>query len=126
MRSYMAMFWQHSLYVYCIGKGQGTDKCVTKQDSELFDIITLEQLSQLSTPMYKLRKEKEKNRDQSLVEPSSVTVLAREDSDAMDKFPLSRLNILYLLTLCCFSEWHFYFVTTAYHVGLNAILGDND
>ena len=47
---------------------------------EYCEFLTPEQIVQLSTPTYKLRKEKQKERD-FLVDPSSVTVLSPVDHD---------------------------------------------
>ena len=44
------------------------------------ELLTPEQVLQLSTPTYKLRKEKKQERE-SLVDPSTVTVISSVDQD---------------------------------------------
>ena len=50
----------HSVCARCRDNKKGTDPCVEKQDSDCqhCKVLTLEQLAQLSTPSYKLKKEK--------------------------------------------------------------------
>ena len=76
----MASFDQHSRYARCRDKGQGDDACVKKLPCEFCELVTPEQVLQLSTPSYKPRKEKKQERE-SLVDPSTVTVLSSVDQD---------------------------------------------
>ena len=65
----MAGFDLHSFCARCRDKKKGKDTCVEKPDSECqhCKVLTPEQLAQLSTPSYKLKKEK---RDKSDSTPS--------------------------------------------------------
>ena len=76
----MASFDKHSQCSRCRDKGLGEDTCVKKLPCELCELQTPEQVLQLSTPTYKLRKEKKQERE-SLGDPSSVTVLSPVDQD---------------------------------------------
>ena len=60
--------------------GHGDDAYVKKLPCEFCELLTPEQVLQLSTPTYKLRKEK-KREHEALVDPSSVTVLSSVDQD---------------------------------------------
>ena len=65
----MAGFDLHSVCARCHDKKKGKEPCVGKPDSECqhCKVLTPEQLAQLSTPSYKLKKEK---RDKSDTTPS--------------------------------------------------------
>ena len=76
----MASFDKHSRCAHCRDKGLGEDACVKKLPCEFCELLTPEQVLQLSTPTYKLWKEMKQER-QSSVEPSSVTVLSLVDQD---------------------------------------------
>ena len=76
----MASFDQHLRCARCKDKGLGEDACVKKPSCEFCELLTPEQVLQLSTPTYKLRKEKKQERE-SLVDPSSVTVFSPVDQD---------------------------------------------
>ena len=76
----MASFDQHSRCARCRDKGHGDDACVKKLPYEFCELLTPEQVLQLSTPTYKLRKDRKQERE-SLVDPSSVTVLSSVDQD---------------------------------------------
>ena len=76
----MASFDKHSRCARCRDKGIGEDPCVKKLLCEFCELLTPEQVVQLATPTYKVRKEKQKQCD-SLVDPSSVTVLSPVDHD---------------------------------------------
>ena len=76
----MASFDKHSRCARCRDKNLGDDPCIRKLPCEYCELLPPEQIVQLSTPTYKLRKEKQKERD-SLVDPSSVTVLSPVDHD---------------------------------------------
>ena len=56
----MAGFDTHSFCVHCRDKEKGQDPCVEKLDSacKFCNILTSDQRAQLSTPSYKLKKEK--------------------------------------------------------------------
>ena len=56
----MAGFDLHSVCARCRDKKKGKDPCVEKPDSECqhCKVLTPEQLAQISTPSYKLKKEK--------------------------------------------------------------------
>ena len=56
----MASFDTHSRCARCRDKGMGEDPCVAKLPCEYCDLLTPEQVIQLATPTYKLRKEKAK------------------------------------------------------------------
>ena len=76
----MASFDQHSRCARCRDKGHGDDACVKKLPREFCELLTPEQVLQLSTLTYKLRKDRKQERE-SLVDPSSVTVLSSVDQD---------------------------------------------
>ena len=76
----MASFDQQSRCARCRDKGHGDDACVKKLPCELCELLTPEQVLQLSTPTYKIRKEK-KLECESLIDPSTVTVLSSVDQD---------------------------------------------
>ena len=76
----MASFDQHSRCARCRVKGHGDDACVKKLPCKFCELLTPEQVVQLATPTYKLRKDK-KLEPESLVDPSSVTVLSSVDQD---------------------------------------------
>ena len=91
----MAGFDLHSICPCCRDKKKGKDPCVEKPDSECqhCKVLTPEQLAQLSTPSYKLKKEKQDksdttpSKDQSssvtlsptLVDPACVLVIRAVD-----------------------------------------------
>ena len=75
----MANFDPHSRCARCRDKGLGQDPCVLKLQCELCDNLTPEQLLQLLTPTYKLRKEKSKSKE-ALVDPSTVTIVSQVES----------------------------------------------
>ena len=70
----MASFDKHSRCARCREKGQGDDPCVQNLQCDFCSVLTPEQVLKLSTPTYKLRKEKAKAKE-VLVDPSSVVVL---------------------------------------------------
>ena len=57
----------------------GEDPCISKLPCEYCELLTPEQVIQLATPTYKLRKEKQ-NSKEYLVDPASVTVLSQVES----------------------------------------------
>ena len=62
-RHIMASFDKHSRCARCQDKGQGEDPCVKHLPCEYCDLLTPEQVLQLATPTYKIRKEKQKSKD---------------------------------------------------------------
>ena len=73
----MAGFDLHSVCARCRDKKKGKDPCVEKPDSECqhCKVLTVEQLAQLSTPSYKLKKEKQDKSVTPSKDPlSSVTL----------------------------------------------------
>ena len=56
----MAGFDSHTVCARCHEKKKGRDPCVEKPDSDcqICEVFTPEQLLQLSTPSYKVKKEK--------------------------------------------------------------------
>ena len=87
----MASFDKHSRCARCRDKGLGEDPCVKKLHCVFCELLTPEQVIQLSTPTYKLRKEKQKERE-SLVDPMSVTVLSPVDQGKANLGDSSSLN----------------------------------
>ena len=81
----MAIFDGHAFCARCREKGKGEEPCVKDKDSvdcSLCNSFTLEQRAQISTPSYKIKKEKReaKRADISqptdeLIDPSSVSVI---------------------------------------------------
>ena len=80
----MASFDKHSRCARCRDKGQGNDPCVKQLAYEFCDLLSPEQVLQLSTPTYKIRKEKQKSKD-VLVDPSSVTVVSHVEQEGADR-----------------------------------------
>ena len=97
----MAKFDTHIFCARCRDKGKGPeapDPCVSKSDCQACDVLTEDQHIQLSTPSYRLKKEKrdfkklsyttQKNSDSSsLIDPSSVTVVGAVDGQGILQFP---------------------------------------
>ena len=75
----MASFDRHSRCARCRDKSLGEDPCVLKLPCEYCEVLTPEQVIQLATPTYKLRKEKSKGKD-TFIDPSTVTVVAQVES----------------------------------------------
>ena len=75
----MASFDKHSRCARC----QGDDPCVKQLACEFCDLLSPEQVLQLATPTYKIRKEKQKSKD-VLVDPSTVTFYCVNTSYPMD------------------------------------------
>ena len=82
----MARFDSHSFCARCREKGKGPDPCVSKSDCQACNVLTEDQHIQLSTPSYRIKKERRDSKKQgdtpqnnsdssSLVDPSSVTVV---------------------------------------------------
>ena len=94
----MASFDSHSFCARCREKGKGSDPCVLKNDCNSCNILSEDQRLQLSTPSYRLKKEKRDlkksadtpNKDSSsssLIDPSSVTVVGVVDDQGIVKSP---------------------------------------
>ena len=76
-----AILWLHLTNTLgVLDAGLGDDACVKKLPCEFCELLTPEQVLQLSTPTYKIRKEKKLERE-SLIDPSTVTVLSSVDQD---------------------------------------------
>ena len=93
----MASFDSHCFCAHCREKGKGSDPCVAK-DCNSCNILSEEQRLQLSTPSYRLKKEKrdlKKSADtpkqdstsSSLIDPSSVTVVGAVDDQGILQSP---------------------------------------
>ena len=94
----MASFDSHSFCACCREKGKGSDLCTSKNDCNSCNSLTEDQRLQLSTPSYRLKKEKrdlKKSTDtpkqdsssSSLIDPSSVTVVGAVDGQGILKSP---------------------------------------
>ena len=94
----MASFDSHCFCAHYREKGKGSDPCVTKKDCNSCNILSEEQRLQLSTPSYRLKKEKrdlKKSSDtpkqdsssSSLIDPSSVTVVGAVDDQGILQSP---------------------------------------
>ena len=79
----MASFDSHSFCAHCREKGKGSDPCVSHNDCNSCNILTEDQRLLLSTPSYRLKKEKrdlkktsdtptQDSSSSSLIDPSSV------------------------------------------------------
>ena len=79
----MASFDKHSRCARCRDKGQGDDPCVKQLACDFCDLLTPEQVLQLATPTYKIRKEKQKSQD-VLVDPTTVTVVSHVEQEGAD------------------------------------------
>ena len=98
----MASFDQHSYCARCREKFKGGDPCVEKKDTSQCKFclaLTPEQLTQISTPSYKLKKEKREARKSEsttpshepseLVDPANVSVIGVVGQPSADKSPAS-------------------------------------
>ena len=94
----MASFDSHSSCARCREKSKGSDPCISHNDCPACNSLTEEQRLQLSTPSYRLKKEKrelKKSSDtpskdsasSSLIDPSSVTVVGAVDAQGVVKSP---------------------------------------
>ena len=93
----MAIFDGHAFCARCREKGKGEEPCVKDKDSvdcSLCNSFTPEQRAQISTPSYKIKKEKReaKRADISqptdeLIDPSSVSVIGVVGGPSTDKSP---------------------------------------
>ena len=94
----MASFDSHSFCAHCREKGKGSDPCISHNDCTACNSLTEDQRIQLSTPSYRLKKEKrdlKKSSDtpakdstsSSLIDPSSVTVVGAVDAQGVIQSP---------------------------------------
>ena len=95
----MANFDTHSHCARCRDKGKGKEPCVSDpqtSDCQICNGLTSEQLQQLSTPSYKLKKEKceakltdssPSQNSEQLVDPSGVSVIGVVDGQGSVKSP---------------------------------------
>ena len=93
----MASFDSHSFCTRCREKGKGSDPCVSHNDCNACNVLTEEQCLQLSTPSYRLKKEKGNlrnlmtlpkwTRTVPLINPSSVTVVGAVDDQGILQSP---------------------------------------
>ena len=94
----MASFDSHSFCARCREKGKGSDPCTSKNDCNSCNLLTEEQRLQLSTPPYRIKKEKrdlKKSSDtpkqdsssSSLIDPSSVMVVGAVDDQGILQSP---------------------------------------
>ena len=96
----MALFDTHSHCARCREKGKGQDFCVENPQSSdqcpICKSFTSEQILQISTPAYKIKKEKREAKtadstpskdDEELVDPASVSVIGTVDSQGTVKSP---------------------------------------
>ena len=88
----------HNFCARCREKSKGPDPCVSKSDCQACNVLTEDQCLQLSTPSYRIKKEKrdlnkqgetlQKNSDSSsLVDPSSVMVVGAVDDQGILQSP---------------------------------------
>ena len=93
----MASFDSHNFCARCREKGKGTDPCINKNDCNSCNLLTEEQRLQLSTPSYRLKKEKrdlkksdtpkQDSSSSSLIDPYSVTVVGAVDAQGTLQSP---------------------------------------
>ena len=94
----MASFDSHCFCARCREKGKGSDPCVSNNDCQACNSLTEEQRVQLSTPSYRLKKEKRElkkasdtptkdSNSSTLIDPSSVTVVGAVDGQGMVQSP---------------------------------------
>ena len=94
----MASFDSHSFCARCREKSKGSDPCISHNDCPACNSLTEDQRLQLSTPSYRIKKEKRElkkssdtpNKDSassSLIDPSSVTVVGAVDAQGVVKSP---------------------------------------
>ena len=83
----MAGFDGHAFCARCREKGKGEEPCIANKDTtdcKFCNLLTPEQLAQISTPSYKIKKEKREAKrldnptpteETALVDPASVSVI---------------------------------------------------
>ena len=93
----MASFDSHCFCARCREKGKGSDPCISHLDCNACNSLTEEQRIQLSTPSYRIKKEKrelkkvsdtpKQDSSSSLIDPSVVTVVGAVDDQGIVKSP---------------------------------------
>ena len=93
----MAIFDGHAFCARCREKGKGEEPCIANKDTTdctLCNSFTPEQRAQISTPSYKIKKEKREAKrldntqpTDELVDPSSVSVIGVVSGPSADKSP---------------------------------------
>ena len=95
----MASFDGHSFCARCREKGKGQEPCIANKetsDCKFCNLFTPEQRAQISTPSYKLKKEKREAKrldnptpteEVSLVDPTTVSVIGVVDNASSEKSP---------------------------------------
>ena len=95
----MANFDTHSHCARCRDKGKGKEPCVSDPQTtncQICNSLTSDQLQQLATPSYKLKKEKREAKltepapsqdSEQLVDPSNVSVIGVIDAQGSVKSP---------------------------------------
>ena len=93
----MASFDSHCFCARCREKGKGSDSCISHLDCNACNSLTEEQRIQLSTPSYRIKKEKRDSKkvsdtpkqdsSSSLIDPSVVTVVGAVDDQGIVKSP---------------------------------------
>ena len=94
----MAIFDGHAFCARCREKGKGEEPCVKDKDSvdcSLCNSFTSEQRVQISTPSYKIKKEKREAKraditqpTDELIDPSSISVIGVVGGPSTDKSPV--------------------------------------
>ena len=93
----MASFDSHCFCARCREKGKGSDPCISHLDCNACNSLTEEQRIQLSTPSYRIKKEKRDSKkvsdtpkqdsSSSLIDPYVVTVVGAVDDQGIVKSP---------------------------------------
>ena len=93
----MAIFDGHAFCARCREKGKGEEPCIKDKDTvdcSLCNSLTPEQRAQISTPSYKIKKEKREAKraessqaSEELVDPTSVSVIGVVSGPSVDKSP---------------------------------------
>ena len=93
----MAIFDGHAFCARCREKGKGEEPCIANKDTadcSLCNSFTPEQCAQISTPSYKIKKEKREAKrvdntqpTDELVDPSSVSIIGVVSGPSADKSP---------------------------------------
>ena len=94
----MAIFDGHAFCARCREKGKGEEPCIANKDTvdcTLCNAFTPEQRAQISTPSYKIKKEKREAKrldstqpTDDFVDPSSVSVIGVVSGPSADKSPI--------------------------------------
>ena len=90
----MAAFDTHSFCAQCHDKGKGPAPCVANSDCSFCNILTSDQGAQLSTPRYKLKKEKRDLKEKfNKSATSEATVTVYSCSSLMDPALVSVVGV---------------------------------